>query len=192
MSADVGSRGSVEGQGQDERTRQMNLNRKRVLTGLAATGITVGTLASGGVAVASTGPAPTPATTATARPSCGQMHGHGKWGRHDTVLKAVAGYLGLSQDQLRGKLESGKSLADVAKEQRKPVAGLKDTILKAVTTRINSANFLSAAQKTALIGDVKSHLGNIVNATCTSGGAPSGSPGGSPSSWSSGSASVSP
>jgi hypothetical protein len=98
-------------------------------------------------------------------------------------LKAVAGYLGLSQDQLRGKLESGKSLADVAKEQGKPVAGLKDTILAAVTTRIKSANFLSAAQKTALIGDVKSHLGDIVNATCTSGGAPSGSP----SSWSTGS-----
>ncbi|HEX3961736.1 MAG TPA: hypothetical protein VHZ03_34760 [Trebonia sp.] len=160
----------------------MKLNRKRVLTGLAATGITVGTLASGGVAVASTGPAQAPATTAAAHATCAQMHGHGKWGAHDTVLKAVAGYLGVSQDQLRGKLESGKSLADVAKEQGKSVSGLKATILTSVTTRVNSANWLNASQKAALLTDVKSHLGDIVNATCTK-----GAPSGSPSSWSSGS-----
>jgi hypothetical protein len=159
----------------------MNLNRKRVLTGLAAAGITVGTLAGGGVAFASTGPAHAPAGTAAAHAACGHMHG--KWGGHDTVLKAVAGYLGVSEDKLHSKLESGKSLADVAKEQDKSVSGLKETILTSVTTRINAAKWLNASQKSALITDVKSHLGAIVNATCSPSGSPSGSKSGSPSGW---------
>jgi hypothetical protein len=164
----------------------MNLNRKRVLAGLAAAGITVGTLAGGGVAFASAGAAHAPAGTVTAHAACGHMHG--KWGGHDTVLKAVSGYLGVSEDKLHGQLESGKSLADVAKEQGKPVSGLKATILSSVTTRVNKANWLNASQKSALIADVKSHLGNIVNATCSTAGSPSGSP----SSWSSGSPGGSP
>jgi hypothetical protein len=162
----------------------MNLNRKRVLAVLAAAGITVGTLAGGGVAVASTGTAQAPTATT---PACGHMHEHGNWHGHSPVLKAVAGYLGLSDDKLRGQLESGKSLADIATAQGKPVSGLKDTILTAVTTQINAAKWINAAQKSALITDVKSHLGDIVNATCTSGGSPSGSPSGSSSSWSGGS-----
>ena len=103
------------------------------------------------------------------------------------VLQAVAGYLGLSDEKLRDQLESGKSLADIATAQGKSVAGLKDTILTAVTKQINSATWINAAQKSALITDVKSHLGDIVNATCTSGGSPSASPSGPSSSWSGGS-----
>jgi hypothetical protein len=156
----------------------MNLNRKRVLAGLAVAGITVGTLAGGGVAVASTGPAHAPATTSQA---CG--HHHGMWSHPNGALTAVAGYLGLNADQLRSQLESGKSLADVAHAQGKPVSGLKDTILGSLTKQINSATWLSPAQKSALISDVKGHLSDIVYATCTSGtppGGPSWSPSGSP------------
>ena len=160
----------------------MNLNRKRVLAGLAAAGMTVGTLAGGGVAVASTGSAHAPTATA---PACGHMHEHGNWHGHSPVLKAVGGYLGLSDDKLRDQLESGKSLADIAKAQGKPLSGLKDTILGAVTKQINAATWINASQKAALITDVKGHLGDIVNATCTSAGSPSGAPSGS-SSWSSG------
>jgi len=156
----------------------MKLNRNRILAGLAATGIAAGTLAGGGVAVASTRPAQaTPSPTATASPSGGYNCGHhkGEWSGSNPVLKAVTGYLGISQDKLRGQLESGKSLADVAQAQGKPVSGLKDTILAAVTARINSFSGLSADQKTAILGQVKSHLGDIVNATCESGGTGSGS-----------------
>ena len=152
----------------------MNLNRKSVLAGLAATGITVGALAGGGVAVASTGPAQVSATpTATASPhvQCsgyGHMHGnhHGMWHGHNAVGKAIAGYLGLSQDQLRSKVESGMSLADVAGEQGKSVAGLESAIVKAVTSQVNSSN-LSTDQKSMIISAVKNHVGQIVNATCS-------------------------
>jgi len=162
----------------------MNLNRKSVLAGLAATGITVGALAAGGgMAVASTGPAQVSATpTATASPhvQCsgyGHMHGNGNhkgmWHGHNAVGKAIAGYLGLSQDQLRSQVESGKSLADVAGEQGKSVAGLESAIVKAVTTQVNSSS-LSTDQKSMIISAVKSHVGQIVNATCEPSASPTG------------------
>jgi hypothetical protein len=158
----------------------MNLYRKHALAGLAATGIVAGALAGGGVAVASTGPAPSPTPTATAPApgQCGYGHMHRMWHGHHTVMTAIAGYLGLSEAQLRSQLESGKSLADVARAQGKPVAGLEKTILAAVTTQVNAATGLSAAQKAAAISRVQSHLGEIVNMTCPAGmsGHPTGSP----------------
>jgi hypothetical protein len=98
----------------------------------------------------------------------------------------------MSGNQLRSQLESGKSLADVAHAQGKSVSGLEHTILGSLTKQINSTTWLSPAQKSGLISDVKGHLSDIVYATCTSstppGGpswSPSGSPGGSGSpSWS--------
>jgi hypothetical protein len=156
----------------------MKLNRNRVLAGLAATGIAAGTLVGGGVAVASTRPAqapPSPSATASASGGYNCGHHHGMWSGQNPVLKAVTTYLGISQGKLRNQLESGKSLADVATAQGKSVSGLKDTILTAVTARINSFSGLSADQKTAILGEVKSHLGDIVNATCNSGAGGSGS-----------------
>jgi hypothetical protein len=147
----------------------MNLNRNRVLAGLAATGIVAGVFAGGGTAVASTGPAHAPSATATTpAPSsskCAWGHHHGKWHKNGEVAKAVASYLGLSEAQVRSRLESGKSLADVAREQKKPVSGLETTILAAVTKQINASS-MTAAEKTKAISNVKSHLGDIVNATC--------------------------
>jgi len=170
-------------------TRQMNVYRKHALAGLAATGIVAGALVSGGVAVAATGPAqsPTPTAAASAPGRCsahGHMNGkwpghhHGRWHGHNAVVKAITDYLGLSEAQLRGQLESGKSLADVARAQGKSVPGLENTILAAVTSQVNAITGLSAAQKAAVISEVKSHLGEIVNATCQSGmsGHPTGSP----------------
>ena len=140
----------------------MNLTRKHALAGLAATGIMASALAGGGVAIAATGPTPTPTATAKAPGWC-----HHKMSGHSTVMTTVAGYLGLSQDKLASQLQSGKSLADVAKAQGKSVPGLEDTILAAVTARVNAITGVSAAQKAAAIAELKSHLGQIVNATCT-------------------------
>jgi hypothetical protein len=152
----------------------MNLTRKHALAGLAATGIVAGALAGGGMAVASTGPAH-PAATPTATASApGQYHcgkHPGTWAGHRPIAKAITTYLGVSQDQLRNQLESGKSLADVARAQGKSVSGLETTILAAVTSLINASS-LNQAEKAAAIGEVHSHLGDIVNATC----APSMSP----------------
>ncbi len=148
----------------------MNLNRKRVLAGVAATGIVAGALAGGSAALASTGPDQTPATTTAAQPASGWCDGGlghmgGMRSGQQPVLTAAADYLGLSQAQLQSQLQSGKSLADVASAQGKPVSGLKDAILAAMTSQINASTRLSAAQKTAMISEVKSHLDTIVNTT---------------------------
>jgi hypothetical protein len=88
---------------------------------------------------------------------------------HHPVPKPVADYLGLSQAQLQSQLQSGKSLAEVARAQGKPVSGLKSTILADVTSRVNASSKLSPAQKSKVISEVKSHLDAIVNTTCRSG-----------------------
>lgn len=74
-------------------------------------------------------------------------------------LSTAAEYLGLSESQLRAKLESGKSLADVAKAQNKSVSGLvtdlkgdiQQKLDKAVSegklTKAQEARILDGAQK---------------------------------------------
>jgi hypothetical protein len=152
----------------------MVLNRKRILASMAAAGIAVGAPAYGGVAFASAAsPAHSPVTAAARAPAsvwrgdgCGAK---GKMWSHHPVPKPVADYLGLSQAQVGSELQSGKSLADVARTQGKPVSGLKSTILATVTSQVNASSKLSSAQKAKVIGDVKSHLNAIVNTTCRHG-----------------------
>src|SRR5262245_39723529 len=52
-------------------------------------------------------------------------------------LSAAADYLGLTEAQLRTQLESGKSLAEIAKAQNKSVDGLKAAILKEVESNLD-------------------------------------------------------
>jgi hypothetical protein len=162
----------------------MNSTRKRLLAGLAATGVLAGGLAAGGVALASTGSTPAAAAATTATPSSGPCDGvpggmPGMWSGRPPAMRAAAAYLGLSQAQLRAQLQSGKSLADVAKARGKSVSGLENAILAAMTSWINSSTTLSATQKAAMISQVKSHLDAIVNDTFPSGPGmrPASSPG---------------
>ena len=150
----------------------MLLNRKRILASMAAAGIAVGALAGGGVAFASAAsPARSPVTAAaTARASALRGDSCGAKGKMWSQLpKPVADYLGLSQAKLGSELQSGKSLADVARAQGKPVSGLKSTILATVTSQVNASSKLGSAEKAKVIGEVKSHLDAIVNATCKHG-----------------------
>lgn len=176
----------------------MKLNR-RALAAVAATGVASGALAFGGVALASNSSAQSPATTtaaaaatpaatATQPASGGCEGGPGGMGfgyglqAGQRVMRAAAAYLGISQDTLLSQLRSGKSLADVAAAQGKSVSGLKNAILAAGTTQINASTTLSAAQKTKLISELKSHLDAIVNATRPAGlGGPG--PGGPGMGW---------
>jgi hypothetical protein len=149
----------------------MKHNHKRVVTGLVATGLVAGALAGGGVAIASTGAAPASATPTSAGPSYGPGSGHfggmygmgGMWSGQQPVTTAAAGYLGLSLTQLQIQLESGKSLADIAQAQGKPVSGLKDALLATMTSRINANTALTAQQKAAMINEVKDHLNTMIN-----------------------------
>lgn len=152
----------------------MNGNRKRLLAALAATGVLAGGLAAGGVALASTGTAYSPATTTATTPAYGWCDGgpgdmHGMWSGQQPVLKAAADYLGVSQSQLLTQLRSGKSLTDVASAQNKSVSGLKTVMLAAMTSRINASTGLSTAQKAAMIAEMKSHLDAMMNGTYAAG-----------------------
>jgi hypothetical protein len=174
----------------------MKRNRRRVLTGLAATGVLSGALAGGGVALASTGSAhstaatatPSPTATTKTAPASGKCDGGpggmggprgmggpggigGIWAGQ-SAMKAAASYLGISQDKLLSQLRSGKSLAAVAKAEGKSVSGLESAMLAAATSEINASSGLSAAQKKEMISELKSHLNAIVTGTRPSGPGP--------------------
>jgi hypothetical protein len=154
----------------------MERNRRRMLTGLAVTGVLAGALA-GGTALATTG------TTASAAPStvAAAVSGNsaantaagttakGNGGvrylrRHHgprLVLRTAAAYLGLTPAELRTQLHAGKSLSAVATAQGKSVSGLENAILAAVTKRVDASK-LTDARKAAVIGDVKNNLSAFV------------------------------
>jgi hypothetical protein len=68
---------------------------------------------------------------------------------------AIASYLAVTAAQLRTDLQSGQSLADVAKAQSKTVSGLEDAIVT------DASSHLDATQ----LANLKSHLDQIVNRT---------------------------
>ena len=99
----------------------------------------------------------------------GPGFGHGGPGFHAGFgLDAAATYLGLSEDALRTQLQSGKSLADVAKAQNKDVAGLKAAMKAAVTKQLDQAvtdKKLTADERTKILADVDKRLDDIINGT---------------------------
>lgn len=66
-------------------------------------------------------------------------HGFGHHGFGFHGLSGVATYLGLSESRLRDKLESGKTLAEVAKAQGKSVEGLVSTMQKGLKQKLDEA-----------------------------------------------------
>ena len=87
---------------------------------------------------------------------------------HGDFLDAAATYLGLTQDQLRTQLESGKSLADVAKAQGKSVDGLKQAIIADAQAKLDQAvkdGRLTSDQRDRMLADLKSHIDDLVNGT---------------------------
>jgi maltodextrin utilization protein YvdJ len=81
-------------------------------------------------------------------------------------LDTAAKYLGLTGPQLRKRLMSGKSLADVAAAQNKDVAGLKSAIETAVKDKLDQAvadKRLTQTQEDKVLADVHSRLDDIVN-----------------------------
>lgn len=81
-------------------------------------------------------------------------------------LDAAAKYLGLTDAQLRAQLQSGKSLADVAKARNKPLDGLKSAIEAAVKTDLDKAvagKRLTQAQEDRILSDLHGRLDEIVN-----------------------------
>jgi hypothetical protein len=130
--------------------------KPRTRTTLAATGAALALAAGGGGALAAGGGGGEPGP------------GPGPGGRAGSAV--VAAYLGLSSDELRTQLGSGKTLAEIAAAQGKPVAGLEDAIVADAKTRLDQAvadGKLTAAQEKTMLENLQSHLDDIVDHTGT-------------------------
>jgi hypothetical protein len=83
-------------------------------------------------------------------------------------LEAAADYLGLSQNELRDALMSGKSLADVAKSQGKSVQGLEDALVADATEHLNEAvadGRITQAEANARLGELNERVDDLVTTT---------------------------
>jgi hypothetical protein len=107
----------------------------------------------------------------------GPLGGHHGGGRHGVGLATAATYLGLDEDALRASLESGKTLADVAKAtDGKSVDGLVAAIMAAEKKQLVAAvaaGRLTEAQQTEMLANLEERVTAMVN-----GERPEGMPGG--------------
>ena len=81
-------------------------------------------------------------------------------------LESAAGYIGITEAQLRTELESGKSLAQVAKAHDKSVDGLIDALVAAAREKLDnavSAGRLTKAQESEMLSVLKDRITSAVN-----------------------------
>ncbi len=89
------------------------------------------------------------------------------FGKVGAAADDVAKYLGLSTAQLRQKVESGKSLAEIAGDQKKSVDGLKDAIKAAAKKQLDSvvsSKKITQAQEDNALSKLSDHIDDLVNA----------------------------
>jgi hypothetical protein len=83
-------------------------------------------------------------------------------------LDAAAGYLGMTESQLRTELDGGKSLAQVAKDHNKSVDGLVNALVADVKQKLDgavSAGKLTKERETEMLGALKDRIRDMVNQT---------------------------
>lgn len=94
--------------------------------------------------------------------------GRGHKGGLRGIAEAAAAYIGITAEQLRTEVQSGKSLAQSAKDHGKSVDGLKTAIYNAVKTKLDkavAAGKLPADREQQILDRLKSKLDDIVNHT---------------------------
>lgn len=104
--------------------------------------------------------------TASKSQTCGPG-GPGR-GPRASSINAVATYLGVTKAELRTARENGTSLAQLATQQGKSVAGLKQAIYDAAKADLDkavAAGRITSAQETTRLSDLQAHLDDIVNST---------------------------
>jgi polyhydroxyalkanoate synthesis regulator phasin len=94
--------------------------------------------------------------------------GHGFGAPHPFFhgLDAAASYLGLTEVELRSRLESGKTLAEIAKAQGKSVDGLKAAMVKDAKAHLDAAvkaGRLSSAEEQRVLADLEQGIDDLVN-----------------------------
>ena len=83
------------------------------------------------------------------------------------AVKAAATYLGLTTEQIRTQLQSGKSLAEIATAQGKSVDGLKAAIVadaKATIDKLVSSGKISPERGQRYLEQIQKNVDRIVNA----------------------------
>ena len=94
---------------------------------------------------------------------------HGGFGHHrPPALAAAATYLGLTVAELRTQLETGKSLAEVAKAKGKSVDGLEKALAAELKKKLDAAvkaGKLTQAQADEMQARMAEHLNDLVNGT---------------------------
>ncbi|HEX7310025.1 MAG TPA: hypothetical protein VF232_02505 [Gaiellaceae bacterium] len=81
---------------------------------------------------------------------------------------AVASYLGVTNAELRAARENGTSLAQLATQRGKSVAGLEHAIYNAARSGLDkavAAGRITSAQETRMLSSLQSHLDDMVNST---------------------------
>lgn len=140
------------------------------VAGALAGGIGVAAAATGQAGAVATGPFARTAATAyladnDASPGngvCGRAGQAGQAGQ-GTTLDAAAKYLGLTEDQLRTRLQDGQSMAQVATAQGKTVSGLEDAIVSAMTQRLQANTALTSAQRATLLERLRERVQAFVS-----------------------------
>lgn len=92
--------------------------------------------------------------------------GHPPLGAPGGRVSAAASYLGLSESQLFDQLSQGKSLAQIAAAQKKPISGLKSAISDAIKARLDkavAAKWLTSAQEQKILSGLPSILDAQIN-----------------------------
>lgn len=95
-------------------------------------------------------------------------HGHGGMLGGGMQLDAAATYLGVTQAELRTDLEAGKTLAQVAQDKGKTVAGLEQAMIDAEKADLDQAvkdGKLTAAEESTILANLKDRIDAIVNGT---------------------------
>ena len=85
-------------------------------------------------------------------------------------LAAAATYLGLSPDELRTRLRSGQSLAQIAQAQGKTVDGLEQALLATAKDRLDQAvadGKLTGAERDAILSRLGTRIDRLVNRSFT-------------------------
>lgn len=90
-------------------------------------------------------------------------HGDGPF---HAKFEAAADYLGMTEAQLRQALESGKTLAQVAKDRHKSVDGLVDALLAGAEKKLDRAvasGQMTEADKKEMLAGLRDRITDLVN-----------------------------
>lgn len=106
-------------------------------------------------------------------PGPGHGLGHPGHGLFGEGLEAAAGYLGITTDELRSELRSGKTLAQIATAHGKTADGLVAALVAAAKQRLDqavAAGRITSSQEQTMLSRLQSLLQAVVNGTPPQGG----------------------